>query len=47
MPIFELSIEKALSFRSAMRKMETPVMGIKQLLGHSCFRGVVIEMERH
>jgi hypothetical protein len=45
MAISEFLIANALSFRSAMRKMETPVMGIKRLLRHWCFHGAVIEME--
>jgi hypothetical protein len=45
MPISEFPFANALSFRSAMRKMETQVMGIKRLFRHWWFYGVVIVME--
>jgi hypothetical protein len=45
MPISSFSTAKVLSFPSVMRKIETPVTGIKQFLKPWCFRGVVIEMK--
>jgi hypothetical protein len=45
MLIPEFPIAEALGFSSAMRTMETPVVGIKRLLRHWRFQGVIIEME--